>query len=120
MALDPQCKAFLDMLASAGGPPLHELPVADARKVPRRMIELGGPEEQVAHVENRTVDGPAQPIPVRVYRPSAADNLPALMFFHGGGFVICDLDSHDRQCRCLANRSGCVVIAVDYRLAPEH
>src|SRR5262245_46136930 len=120
MPLDQQCKAFLDMLAAGGGPPLHELPLSEARKVPRMMIELCGPEEPVAHVENRTVDGPAQPIPIRVYRPSDADDLPALMFFHGGGFVICDLESHDRPCRNLANQSGCVVIAVDYRLAPEH
>jgi acetyl esterase len=120
MALHPQCKAFLDILASAGGPPLHELPIADARSVPKRMIDFGGPEEPVARVEDRTVPGPAQPIPIRVYRPSLDTNLPVLMFFHGGGYVICDLDSHDRQCRNLANASGCVVISVDYRLAPEH
>jgi acetyl esterase len=120
MPLDPQCKAFLDMLAAGGGPPLEQLPVAEARKAPAAMAPLGGPEEPVAHVENRTVPGPAQPIPVRIYRPSDAARLPALMFFHGGGFVLCDLDSHDRQCRALANASGCVVVAVDYRLAPEH
>jgi acetyl esterase len=57
---------------------------------------------------------------VRVYRPSLATDLPALMFFHGGGFVICNLDTHDRTCRSLANASGCVVVSVDYRLAPEH
>jgi hypothetical protein len=106
MALHPQCKAFLDILASAGGPPLHELPIADARSVPKRMIDFGGPEEPVARVENRTVPGPAQPIPIRVYRPSLDAKLPVLMFFHGGGYVICDLDSHDRQCRKLANASG--------------
>ena len=120
MALHPQCKAFLDILASGGGPPLHQLPLTEARGVPRHLIEFGGPEEPVARVEDRVLGGPAQAIPVRIYRPLIADNLPALMFFHGGGFVICDLESHDRQCRNLANQSGCVVIAVDYRLAPEH
>lgn len=120
MALHPQCKAFLDILAAGGGPPLHQMPLADARGVPKLLIEFGGPEEAVAQVENRTVPGPAQPIPVRVYRPSLQSNLPVLMFFHGGGFVLCDLDSHDRQCRNLSNASGCAVIAVDYRLAPEH
>jgi acetyl esterase len=120
MALHPQCKAFLDILAASGGKPLDELPVAEARMVPRALVDFGGPEEPVARVDNRTIPGPARPIPIRVYRPDPDRTLPAVMFFHGGGFVICDLDSHDRQCRSLANSSGCVVIAVDYRLAPEH
>lgn len=120
MPLHPQCKSFLDILASGGGPPLHELPLDQARAVPGLMVTFGCPEEAVARIENRTVPGPAQPIPVRVYHPSRAGQLPAVMFFHGGGFVLCGLDSHDRECRALANQSGCTVIAVDYRLAPEH
>jgi acetyl esterase len=119
MALHPQCKGFLDMLAAAGGPGLNEVPLDEARKVPYQLIELGGPEEPVAQVETRVIPGPVQ-IPVRVYRPSLAMDLPVLMFFHGGGFVICNLDTHDRACRSLANASGCVVVSVDYRLAPEH
>jgi acetyl esterase len=119
MALHPQCKSFLDMLAAAGGPGLNELPLDEARKVPYQMIELGCPEEEVAQIDTRVIPGPVQ-IPVRVYRPSLATDLPALMFFHGGGFVICNLDTHDRTCRSLANASGCVVLSVDYRLAPEH
>ena len=118
MALHPQCKAFLDLLASLGGPPLHELPVAEARKI--SLTDFGGPQEPMARVEDRAVPGPAQPIPVRVYRPVVGDDLPVLMYFHGGGFVICNLDSHDRECRNLAKASGCVVVSVDYRLAPEH
>jgi acetyl esterase len=119
MALHPQCKAFLDMLAAAGGPGLNELPLDEARKVPYQMIELGGAEEPVAQVDTRLIQGPVQ-IPVRVYRPSLARDLPVLVYFHGGGFVICNLDTHDRECRSLANASGCVVVSVDYRLAPEH
>jgi acetyl esterase len=119
MPLHSQCKAFLDMLAAAGGPGLHELPLDEARKVPYQMIELGGPEEPVAQVSTSIVPGPVD-IPVRVYRPSLAQDLPALVFFHGGGFVICNLDTHDRACRMLANASGSVVVSVDYRLAPEH
>jgi acetyl esterase len=119
MALHPQCKGFLDMLAAAGGPGLNELPLDEARKVPYQMIELGGPEEPVAQVETRVIAGAVQ-IPVRVYRPSLATDLPGLVYFHGGGFVICNLDTHDRLCRSLANASGCVVVSVDYRLAPEH
>jgi acetyl esterase len=119
MALHPQCKGFLDMIAAAGGPGLNELPLDEARKVPYQMIELGGPEEPVAQVDTRVLPGAVQ-IPVRVYRPSLANDLPALIYFHGGGFVICNLDTHDRVCRGLANASGCVVVSVDYRLAPEH
>jgi acetyl esterase len=107
------------MLAAAGGPGLNEIPLDEARKVPYQMIELGGPEEPVARVDTRVIPGPVE-IPVRVYRPSLAADLPVLMYFHGGGFVICNLDSHDRECRSLANASGCVVVSVDYRLAPEH
>jgi len=120
MALHPQCKAFLDMLAVAGGPPLEQLPLDEARKIPYNMIELGGAEEPVAQVDTRVIPGPVQQIPVRVYRPTLEQDLPALMYFHGGGFVICNLDTHDRMCRSLARASGCVVVSVDYRLAPEH
>ena len=119
MALHPQCKAFLDMLAAAGGPPLEKLPLDEARKLPYQMIDAGGPEEPVAQVDTRVIPGPVQ-IPVRVYRPSLDQDLPALVYFHGGGFVICNLDTHDRVCRDLANASGTVVVSVDYRLAPEH
>jgi acetyl esterase len=120
MALHPQAKAFLDMLASSGAPPLEQLPLAEARAVRSEMLEAGGPEEPVAEVQNRSIPGPAGPIPVRVYRPVRKETLPALVFFHGGGFVICNLDTHDRVCRSLANASGCAIISVDYRLAPEH
>jgi acetyl esterase len=120
MALDPQCKAFLDTLASAGGKPLEQLPVEEARLMSAGLSAFGGPVEPIADVENRTVPGPAGPIPVRVYRPVLNETLPALIYFHGGGFVICSLDTHDGECRSLANASGCAVISVDYRLAPEN
>ena len=120
MALHPQAKAFLDMLASVGGPPLEQLPVTEARKVAMALIDFGGPEEPVAEVENRSIPSPTGPIPLRVYRPVKDARLPALVYFHGGGFVICNLDTHDRLCRSLANASGCVVISVNYPLAPEY
>ena len=82
--------------------------------------DLGGPEQPVHQVEDRRVPGDGGLIPVRVYRPSATPSLPALIYFHGGGFVLGGLDMSDRPCRALANDSGCVVISVDYRLAPEH
>jgi len=120
MSLDPQAKSFLDTIAGFGGPPLEQLPLAEARKVPLGMIDFGGPEESMAEVQNRTIPGPGGPIAVRVYRPVKKETLPVLMFFHGGGFVICNLDTHDRLCRSLAKASGCAVVSVDYRLAPEH
>ena len=119
MPLHPQCAAFLDQLAAAGGRPLHELTPAEARA--RTMPpDLGGSEQPVHQVEDRRVPGDGGLIPVRVYRPSATPSLPALIYFHGGGFVLGGLDMSDRPCRALANGSGCVVISVDYRLAPEH
>ena len=120
MALHPQAKAFLDVLAATGAPPIEQLSLAEARAVRSEMIEAAGPEQAVAEVQNRSVPGPAGPIAVRVYRPVKDEVLPVLIFFHGGGFVICNLDTHDRTCRALANASRCVVISVDYRLAPEN
>lgn len=120
MALHPQCKAFLDQLAAAGGKQLNEMTPAEARATGAALIDLGVPVQEVARIENRTIPGPAQPIPVRIYKPVPGGTLPALVYFHGGGWVLGGLESHDRECRALANQSGCAVIAVDYRLAPEY
>ena len=76
--------------------------------------------EPVAEVRNQTIPGPGGEIPIRIYRPEACSGLPVLVYAHGGGFVFCDLDSHDGLCRNLANRLGALVISVDYRLAPEN
>ncbi len=84
------------------------------------MAVLGGPLQEVTRVEDRTIPGPAHTIPIRVYWPEAGNKLPALVYYHGGGWVFGSLDSVDRSCRALANASGCVIISVDYRLAPEH
>lgn len=121
MPLDPQVREFLDQVAAMGGPRLHEVPVAEAR----RMIELltqmtGGVPEPVASVEERTIPGAEGPLAARVYRPRAEAGLPLLVYFHGGGWVIGNLATHDGLCRALANAAGAVVLAVDYRLAPEH
>ena len=81
-----------------------------------------GTGEPVARVEARTIPGPAADIPVRIYWPSLpeATRLGVIAFFHGGGFIQCNLDTHDGQCRAIANRTGAIVVSVDYRLAPEH
>ncbi len=120
MPLDPIAKMLLDQMAAAGRPPMSELSPAEGRATYEAMAELGGPEESLARVEDRALPGPAGDIPVRVYTPAGDGPLPALVHFHGGGWVIGSLNSHDRQCRALANASGHVVIAVEYRLAPEH
>jgi len=119
MPLDPQAKAFLDQAAAAGTPPLHALPVPEARQAIRALFAVDTPES-VAKVEDRKISGPAGQIPIRLYTPQGKGPLPVLVFFHGGGWVIGDLETHDNTCRELANGAGCIVVAVDYRLAPEH
>src|SRR6476660_4445071 len=120
MPLDPKAQAFLDQLAAAGAPPLTDLPVADARLAIDQLFASQGEVEQVARVENRRIPGPAGEIPIRVYTPDGTPPFPILVFIHGGGWVLGGLDSHDPPCRALANAVPCVVVSVDYRLAPEH
>lgn len=100
-------------------------PIAAAAEVRARLKASRRPAQPVAvaKVENRAIPGPAGEVPVRIYHPldTEADTcLPVLIYFHGGGFVLCDLDSHDSCCRRLANGIGAIVVSVDYRLAPEH
>lgn len=121
MALHLEVKALVDaMAADPNARPTHELTPPEAREAYRTMAALFGPGPEVAAVEDRTLPGPAGPLPVRVYRPEGAGPHPVLVFFHGGGWVIGDLDTHDRECRVLCRDAGCLVVAVDYRLAPEH
>jgi acetyl esterase len=122
MPLDPNMKAMLDQIEAMGAPPIHTMQVADARASLDAMVAMMGPVEDVASVEDRTIDAGGQSLPVRIYRPAGIGDGPAptLVFYHGGGFVLGGLVSHDRDCRALANRGQCQVIAVDYRLAPEH
>jgi acetyl esterase len=119
MPLDPQAQIFLDQLASLGAPPLHTQTPEQVREGIKLQPLLMEPEP-VAHVENRTIPGPAGAIPVRIYTPAGSGPFPVLVFFHGGGWVICTLDTHDGHCRSLCNGAECVVVSVDYRLAPEH
>jgi acetyl esterase len=118
--LDPQAAALLAELAAVKLPDLATLPPEILRKAFRELAGRDARVEEVASVEDRRIPGPAGAIRVRVYAPErAARPLPLLVYFHGGGFVLCDLDTHDPTCRALAKRAGCVVVSVDYRLAPE-
>jgi acetyl esterase len=120
VALDINVRALLEQIKAAALPKLWEIGPPAARAAMRSRL-LGGKETPVGKIENRKIPGPAGEIPVRIYTPldAKADVLPGLVFFHGGGFVIGDLETHDDLCRCLANGSGCRVVSVDYRLAPE-
>ena len=119
MPLDPQARAILDLLAASGMPDLSIVEPAVIRKLTEAAVVLDQ-GEPVARVENRTLPGPAGEIPVRIYVPQTNGPLPVVAYFHGGGFVYCGLDTHDGTCRALANASGCSVVSVDYRLAPEN
>jgi acetyl esterase len=120
MPLEPQAKAVLDQMPVLGDEVVLALEPPQLRQAMAAMPGSVGPVEEVARVEDRTLPGPAGEIPVRIYAPSQARRLPALVYFHGGGFVIGSLDTHDGTCRSLANAIGCCVVSVDYRLAPEH
>jgi len=120
MPLDPDAWALLDQLAVAGGKPVEESTVEEARASHALARELAGPPEPVHRIEDRRIPGPAGDIPVRIYTPSGPGPFPALVYFHGGGWVVGNLESVDVPLRSLANRAHCVVVSVDYRLAPEH
>ncbi|MCV7303606.1 alpha/beta hydrolase [Mycobacterium barrassiae] len=116
--LDPQIAELIEQLDS-GFPPVHTMTGAQARAVIKSRFVPSPQPEPVHEVSDQKIGGPGGDIAVRVYRPDGA-GLPILVFAHGGGWVFCDLDSHDGLCRDLANRIGAVVVSVDYRLAPEH
>lgn len=118
MPLDPGTAAFLQLIEDAGYPPMHEGTPEDARRAFRAMtVDVVTPESlvPVGSVEDREVAG----VPARVYRPSGDGPFPTLVYLHGGGFVIGDLDTHDQTCRRFCSGAGVVVLSVDYRLAPE-
>jgi acetyl esterase len=121
-ALDPKVRELLDLKADA--PPIGTAPVETMREeTPVQMAELfrmGLVVTPVALVEDRLIAGLAGDLPVRVYTPEGRGPLPIVVFFHGGGWVLGSLDTHDPFCRALCAGAGCVVVSVGYRLAPEH
>ncbi|HEX3993367.1 MAG TPA: alpha/beta hydrolase [Acetobacteraceae bacterium] len=118
MPVDPQIQALLDLRAKL--PPLHSLSVADAREQMAARDIPGLRKPDVASVVNRDMQGPGGSLPLRIYTPHGEGPFPLMVFFHGSGFVLCDLDTHDGICRNLCAGADCVVVSVDYRLAPEH
>jgi acetyl esterase len=120
MSLHPQAQTVLEGVAAMGLPPFETLGLEEGRQVVESVRNFMVPAEDVASIEDFSIPGPEGDIGLRMYRPEAEGLLPAVFYFHGGGFCAGSLDLVDPICRLLANRSGCVVISVDYRLAPEH
>ena len=122
--LDPQAQAVLDLVIKSGRPAYHTLSPKEARQLFRETRPASTPTPpEIGSVRDLTAQGPHGPIPLRVYRPAnvpATTPLATLVFFHGGGWVIGDLDTHDVLCRQLTAEAGVSVVSVDYRLAPEH
>ena len=118
--LDRQVHILLQMMDNVGSPKLEELGAYEARQVYRRANQTFDLAPCEMHsVEDRQIVGPGGDIGLRIYRPVVGE-LPGVVFYHGGGFVIGDLDGYDGFCRAFAERTGCLVVSVDYRLAPEH
>jgi len=119
--MDPGLAGFLAQAAAQGNPPLESLPPAIARQIYREMADtLGLPPPAIGKVSDTSFAGPGGPLPLRMYSPDTPGPWPVLMYVHGGGFVIGDLETHDKVCRTLCYHAGMLVVAVDYRLAPEN
>ena len=130
MPLDPRAKRFLDRLAALNPPSVLALTVSERRAGLSQMLSFAAPGAAVRRIAERTLEGPdGNPLVLRIYTPMGVDEAPgdgpsgltpALVYFHGGGLVAGNLDTHDPICRALSNATGCVLFSVDYRLAPEH
>ncbi len=119
MPLAPEYQAMLDQLATQPGPALSDLPASAGREMYRMMRPLV-PDAPIGRIEDRQVPVRAGKIAVRIYTPTGTGPRPIFVNYHGGGWVIGDLDTSDAACRDLANGIGCIVVSVDYRMAPEH
>ncbi|MDE0942580.1 MAG: alpha/beta hydrolase [Alphaproteobacteria bacterium] len=128
MAVDSDLQEILDLIKQADRPPHRELPLTEVRAAYHGMVGLFDPDDVAIHrTEDRTISGPGPSagdnIPIRIYWPraqTANESLGVFVYLHGGGFVIGDLDTHDKLCRRLSTLGDCIVVSVDYRMAPEH
>ncbi|HEX3413394.1 MAG TPA: alpha/beta hydrolase [Stellaceae bacterium] len=118
MPVDPQIQTLLDR--AAGVPATHTLPVAAARTQAESRVALMAPPAEIAGVREVAIDGPGGQLRLRLYTPRDPGPFPLVVFFHGSGFVLCSLDTHDGMCRNLCAGAAAIVASVDYRLAPEH
>jgi acetyl esterase/lipase len=118
MPVHPQAQALLD--AAAGAPQVQDISIAEGRELLEQRARMtAGQPEPMAEVRDLQMPGPGGALRLRVYRPTNEQNLPGLVYFHGGGWVRGSLTTHDVLCRALAKHAQCVVVSVDYRLAPE-
>jgi len=120
MSLDPAAAGLLQQMEEAGMPPLNELTPEESRVAAEGFVELGGPGDDVADQSDRMIPGPGGELPIRVYTPFGDGPFPVFVYFHGGGWVLGNVDSTNAICRSVAARTGCTVVSVEYRLAPEH
>ena len=120
MPLDPQADALLAEMRAAGVRPFEELTVPEAREAAWGYLALAGEPQEVASVADRFIPGPTADIPIRVYTPEGDGPRGGIVFFHGSGWVIANIDICDAAVRSLANSTGCVVVSVNYQKAPEH
>jgi acetyl esterase len=122
MPLDPVLGALFAQMPMMANFPMWDRTPTEARRAFKTFCQFAEPQMPIGKIENLEAPGPGGPVKLRVYTPIAAGGaaLPGLVFFHGGGFVVGDLDCYEALCRTLANESGCRVVSVDYRLAPEH
>jgi acetyl esterase len=123
MPIDPTARLIIDAMEKNFPPLDPTISGTEMRKkveeAAAKVMPAAGDPEPVGEVINRTVPGPGGDIPIRIYKPAAPAGVPIAAFFHGGGFVLCDLDSHDGICRAICNAAPAVIVAVDYRRAPE-
>ena len=117
MPLHPQAQRYLDDLAAANGKPWHEIPVEESRELFNSLDVVFGQGPELPSIEDQVI---LERIPIRIYRPSDDPSLPVIVYFHGGGWVVGNIQTHDAVCRNLSRATKCAVVSVDYRLAPEH
>ena len=120
MSLAPEIREFLDLGAKSGAPAVWQAPLSEIRANTQGRMATSGEVENIYQISNRFIPGPTADLPIRIYRPTNNPKAPALLYFHGGGFVLNFLDIYDASLSRLANQSGFTIISVNYQKAPEH
>ena len=120
MSLAPEIQAFLQRLENLNLPQVWEAPIEVIRRNTQGRVVTSGPVEAINEISHRFIPGPTADLPIRIYRPTSASSAPAIVYFHGGGWVLNFLDIYDASLARLANQSGATIISVNYQKAPEH